>query len=208
MKSQIIDYPTYIKETEIDKLMEYLFPSEYIFETETITVPIKGKRVNFKDKKNDLQTYLNDLKREKELLINGGELGGSLYVRILKDGNTHILIRISYHSPNEDFGTGKSNKNTIGFLCIDVLNNEDEKKILQIRKENFPHKLQKNDLKEDHKKSVDELGEKYKYEDLGTEDYQKIIESIKTFLKSKNLNLYENINFEDFSVFYRIDYDD
>ena len=66
MSKQTVNYSIYIKETEIDKFIEYLFPSELILETQIVTVPIKGKNVKFDDeKKNELKEYLKEPKEIK-----------------------------------------------------------------------------------------------------------------------------------------------
>ena len=213
MKTQTIDYETYIKESKIDDFVEYLFSSEKIFETQTIDVTIKGgKNVIFKeDKKKELEDKLKKIKKYKDFKMDDGDLGESLYIRILKDGKVHIIVRISYHRPEEDFGTGKNDKNAIGYLCIDALNIEDQNKVLKIRKDFNTHQNE-GIPKEEHKKRVNELElPNSKYIDLGTEDSSKIIDTIKTFLKSKNLNLYENLNYEnfkDFSISCEINWDD
>ena len=161
-----------------------------------------------------LQEHLKNLKRDKNTLMKYGSLIGSLYIKIQKDEAVHLVVRISYHAPNEDFGTEDSVRNAIGFLCIDALSADDEEKIYQIRKKKYPEKLRESGLKdkEDYKKTVEEFQSqrkaKYEYVDLGTEDYSKIVTAIKTFLKNNDLDLYETLNYKDFSLYFEMDYDD
>lgn len=210
MSIETIDYLTYIKEDEIDKFIDYLFLSDDISER-SISVPIDGKNVLLKNNKNRLKEYLNDIKEIKKRLIGIGDLGGSVYIYVIKreegKDKIYINVRISYHAPNTHFGSGDS----IGYLCIDALSQEDNEKVYQIRKKKYPHKLRESGLKdkEDYKKTVEELGlPNSKYVDLGTEDYSEIIKTIKSFLKNNDLILYENLNYEDFSISCEIDYDD
>ena len=210
MNTQIIDYQTYVKEKAIDKFVEYLFSSEPILETEKMTVPIKGKKVDFKDdKKKELKEKLKKIKRHRDFAMDDdGGLGISLYIRILKSNKVHILIRVSYHSPTENFGSWKTDRDAIGYLCIDALSIEDQNKVLKIRKDKKSY--QNSGIpKEEHKRTVAELGlSNSKYVDLGTDEYSKIIDEIKSFLGSLNLKLYENEDLEKFDIFCDIEWDE
>ena len=217
MKTQTIDYETYIKESKIDDFVEYLFSSkpEHIFEeTKVINTSISGKNVRFPNK-NILKEKLIEIKEDKDYFIkNRGELGGSLYVKINKNSVLLLKVRVSYHAPKNTFGKGEDEENTIGFLCIDALSKEDEEQVHKIRKEKYPENLRESGLKdkEDHKKIVEEFNKKrsaeYKYVDLGTAEYFEVIDTIKSFLTNYNFVLYENLKFEDFNVSYEMDYDD
>jgi hypothetical protein len=205
--------------------MEYLFTPEVLYGFYGIEGHLNSLKRSKDEEIKDgcpfsMATYTKDFKiKSRKFLIDHGWFGNhSFFVYINKNDKEHIVIRISYHAPDEngwvgDYGYEKKEERPVGILSLDILSAEDEEKAYQryqIIKKSDRHGTNKVYVKAKkwHKKFISLHSSKTcQYVDLGTDDFSQIMDAVKAYIKSK-LTLDEMQNYKDFSVYYGIEYDE
>ena len=167
--------------------------------------------IYLKKERKNLKAVLSDLKKQKNEEIEGGNVGDSLYIEVLKNNKVEFLIRCSYHEPRYSFGTQNRYRDTIAFLCIDMLNDEDNEKAYQMKKERFQSQLNATGLKdkEEHKRIVTKKLKlsNLTFVDLGNDYPNKVFDCIKEFLETYS-KIIENNSYNDYSLIYEITNED
>jgi len=143
---------------------------------------------------------------------NIGQLGDSLYIRIKRGKKTELFIRVSYHKPLSALKPNRdgSDNNIKNVLCIDTLSWSDELKVHNIRLKKFTNELNDGNVKDKelHKKMFfKHIRPKFpnsKFVDLEDDDFEKVKNTIKTFLEENGFSILENLNRTDYSVEYEL----